>query len=146
MDTFSIGFTQKNAEQFFTLLRKHQVRRVLDVRLHNASQLAGFAKMPDLKFFLRELCQADYLALPELMPTAPLLKSYRQKLMSWDDYALRFLDLMDQRCIERNLDKQLFEGGCLLCSEHQPHYCHRRLVLDYLNDRWQTHLNIVHLV
>jgi uncharacterized protein (DUF488 family) len=146
MDTFSIGFTQKNAEQFFGLLRKHEVRRVLDVRLHNTSQLAGFAKMPDLKFFLRELCQADYLALPELMPTAPLLKSYRQKLMSWDDYALRFLDLLDHRRVERDLDKQLFEGGCLLCSDHQPHYCHRCLALEYLNDRWQTNLNIVHLV
>ncbi len=145
MQTFTLGFTQKSAEQFFGLLRQHQVRRLLDVRLNNVSQLAGFAKKNDLIFFLKELCQIDYIHLPELTPTASLLKAYQNKELPWPDYAARFVDLLGQRQIERVLDADLFDQGCLLCSEHQPHFCHRRLVLEYLNQNGQATIDAVHL-
>jgi len=146
MQTSTIGFTQKSAEQFFGLLRSQGVQRLIDVRIHNVSQLAGFAKKNDLNFFLRELCQADYLHLPELAPTASLLKIYKNREMPWDEYASRFIDLMEERKIDQTLNQELFEDSCLLCSEHQPHFCHRRLILEYLKNRWQTDMTIVHLV
>lgn len=145
MKTLTIGFTQKSAEHFFGLLQKHEVRRLLDVRLNNTSQLSGFAKKNDLIFFLRELCQVEYIHMPELAPAASLLKAYQNKDMAWPEYGARFMDLLGQRQAERMVDLDLFDVGCLLCSEHQPHYCHRRLVLEYLNQHWQSPLDIVHL-
>lgn len=145
MQTFSIGFTQKSAERFFGLLHEQAITRLLDVRLNNVSQLAGFAKKDDLRFFLRELCQAEYLPVPELVPTASLLKAYQNKAMPWDDYALRFTDLLVQRQVDKVLDPKMFDRACLLCSEHEPHFCHRRIALDYLNTEWQSALTIRHL-
>ena len=72
----TIGFTQKSAENLFTLLRNSKTKLLIDVRINNVSQLAGFAKKNDLKFFLKELCNADYQHIPELAPTDNLLKSY----------------------------------------------------------------------
>jgi uncharacterized protein (DUF488 family) len=145
MNVYTIGFTQKKAERFFTLLRAANINTLIDVRLNNVSQLAGFAKRDDLRFFLKELCQAEYVHIPELAPTQDILKAYKQGDMTWDEYEKRFLDLMTLRQVERVLDQKLFDGGCLLCSEHKPHQCHRRLVVEYLNDRWETSLKVEHL-
>jgi len=146
MQTFTIGFTKKTAEQFFNLLRAHDVKQILDVRLNNTSQLSGFAKKNDLRFFLEQLCGIDYVSIPEWVPTKDMLSAYQKKQISWDEYALRFMDLMAMRQIERLLDPDILQGGCLLCSEHQPHFCHRKLVLDYLQSSWQQTIDVVHLV
>lgn len=145
MKVYSIGFTQKKAERFFDLLREAKINTLIDVRLNNVSQLAGFAKRDDLRFFLKELCQAEYVHLPELAPTQSMLKAYKQNGMTWDEYEKQFLDLMAQRQVERIVDHNLFDDGCLLCSEHKPHQCHRRLVIQYLNEQWQTKLEVEHL-
>lgn len=146
MKTFTIGFTQKKADRFFTLLRDSGVKRLLDVRLNNVSQLAGFAKSDDLRFFVKELCNAEYYHLEDLAPTKNILNAYKKKEISWQAYEDKYLDLMAQRNIERTVSMDLIDHGCLLCSEHEPHFCHRRLVVDYLNDHWDVNLEVKHLV
>ncbi len=144
MKLFTIGFTKKSAEKFFGLLADAGVRRILDVRLNNTSQLAGFAKSRDLEFLTKRVCDADYIHLPELAPTQDILDEYKKQKGSWEDYERRFLALMREREIEKTIDKEAVDGGCLLCSEHQPHHCHRRLVAEYLAEEWGD-LDIVHL-
>lgn len=141
---FTIGFTQKTAREFFERLRGAGVKRVLDVRLNNVSQLAGFTKRDDLEYFLKEIGGIDYLHLPLLAPTQEMLDEYKKEKRGWDNYAKRFLDLMEERKIENQLSPEQVGGGCLLCSEHQPHHCHRRLVAEYLRERWGA-LEIKHL-
>jgi uncharacterized protein (DUF488 family) len=145
MEIYSIGFTQKTAEQFFTRLKSAGIRLLLDVRLNNVSQLAGLAKRGDLAFFLREICGAEYLHEPLLAPTQEMLAAYRSKAASWEEYDARFLALMADRRIERELDRALFEGPTvLLCSEPTAERCHRRLVLEYLREKWGD-ITITHL-
>jgi uncharacterized protein (DUF488 family) len=144
MEVYSIGFTQKTAEQFFSLLKSAGIRRLLDVRLNNVSQLAGFAKRQDLPFFLQEICQAEYRHEPLLVPTQDILDSYKKK-GSWPEYESKFLALLAERRIEEALDRSLFSiPTVLLCSEPTPERCHRRLVLDYLKEKWQD-LRATHL-
>jgi len=145
-ELFTIGFTAKSAETFFNLLRGSRVRRLIDLRLNNVSQLAGFSKRDDLRFFLREICGADYLHLPALAPTKPLLRAYRAGEMGWEEYAARFIELLARRGVESEFDTGVLESGCLLCSEHQPHFCHRRLVAEYLGSRLSRGFQVVHLV
>lgn len=144
MRVFTIGFTRKNAAEFFGLLRESGTRRIVDVRLNNASQLAGFSKRQDLPFFLKEICGIDYVHLPELAPTADLLDAYRKAGGDWGEYERRFLGLMEQRRIECHVPKEVVADGCLLCSEDKPHRCHRRLVADYLARHWGG-LKVTHL-
>ena len=144
-DIFTIGFTKKNAETFFGFLRESNVKTLIDVRLNNISQLAGFAKRDDLRFFLRELCSADYLHVPELAPTKTMLNSYKKGEMDWLKYEDQFLNLMAQRNIEKQVTNSLLADGCLLCSEHEPHFCHRRLVVEYLNENTDLELKVKHL-
>jgi len=145
MKISTIGFTKKNADQFFGLLREENVKTLIDVRLNNVSQLAGFAKRDDLKFFLKELCQAEYVHEPELAPTKELLNAYKKGEIVWEKYEEDFLNLMSQRNIERTVNQSLLSQGCLLCSEHKPHFCHRRLVIDYLNNYSDLNLEVKHL-
>ena len=132
---FTIGFTQKNAENFFTTLRKARIRRILDIRLNNVSQLAGFAKRDDLRFFLKEICIADYYHLPECAPTVEILDEFKKNKGSWETYVQRFCPLIRSRRIETVLTPELLDYGCLLCSEPTPQKCHRRLVAEYLQER-----------
>jgi len=132
----TIGFTKKSAEEFFTTLQKARVKRLLDVRLNNQSQLAGFSKRDDLAYFLKAILNVEYLHLSTLAPTQDMLDAYKKAKGSWPEYEKRFLDLMAQREIERNLDQAVLDDGCLLCSEDKPHQCHRRLVAEYLNSKW----------
>jgi len=118
---------------------------VIDVRLTNKSQLAGFAKKDDLAFFLKELCGAEYVHEPALSPPKDLRDAYRNKEIAWDEYEERFLAVLKQRKVEEVLDKQLFDmPAALLCSEPEPDCCHRRLVAEYLHKRWGN-MKIVHL-
>ncbi|MBC3936744.1 DUF488 domain-containing protein [Undibacterium sp. CY7W] len=142
----TIGFTEKSAEKFFSLLKTSNVKRVLDVRLNNTSQLSGFAKRDDLKYFLKTIANIDYVEIPDLMPDGGLLKDYRNKVIDWNYYESKYIELLDRRSAEKKLDKSIFEGGCLLCSEHKPHQCHRRIAIEYLNAKWDTPLPIKHLL
>lgn len=119
------------------------VRTLIDVRLNNVSQLAGFAKKDDLRYFTEKLCGIAYQHLPQLAPTQDILDKYRKSKGAWSLYAEQFLDLIAKRKIE-NLDRSQFEGGCLLCSEDKPHHCHRRLVAEYLREKWGN-IEIKHL-
>lgn len=144
MKLFTIGFTKKSANRFFDLLRDSGVKRVLDVRINNGSQLAGFAKKDDLAFFLKEICGMGYVHLPDLAPTKELLKEYRAGTVDWETYEKRFTELMRERRIEETTPKEVLSEGCLLCSEDQPHHCHRRLVAEYLKRHWGD-IDIDHL-
>src|SRR6266516_2902783 len=142
---FTIGFTKKGAAQFFEKLRANDVRRVVDVRLNNVSQLAGFSKRDDLKYFLKQVLDVEYVEAPLLAPTQQLLDAYKKNKGRWEDYERDFLRLMEERKIEEKIEASLLVGGCLLCSEDKPHHCHRRLVVDYLQRRWGN-LAIQHIV
>ena len=145
MNVYTIGFTQKKAERFFTLVQNSNISTLIDVRLNNVSQLAGFAKKDDLRFFLRELCDASYIHMPDWAPTKEILNAYKKNTITWDSYEDKFLNLMARRSIEKDVDQRILEQGCLLCSEHEPHHCHRRLVVDYLNEHAGLELQVKHL-
>lgn len=145
MKLFTIGFTKKSAQDFFTRLKDSGSTRVVDVRLNNVSQLAGFAKRNDLEFFLREICRMDYVHAPELAPTQDMLDEYKKNKGDWKVYEGKFLELMRKREIEKRIDPALIADGCLLCSEDQPHHCHRRLVAEYLQSHWGD-MQITHIV
>ena len=133
---FTIGFTQTTARNFFTSLKDAGVKRVVDVRLNNNSQLAGFSKKEDLAYFLKEIAGIEYIHLPELAPTQDILDAYKKNKGDWGIYEREFLNLMSRREIEKTVQPELLQRGCLLCSEHLPHHCHRRLVAEYLNSKW----------
>ena len=133
---FTIGFAKTTAECFFTSLRSAGVKRIVDVRLNNTSQLAGFSKKEDLRFFLREMGGIDYIHLPELAPTHDILDAFKKHKGSWDVYEQEFNALMAKREIEKVISPEIVNGGCLLCSEKKPHHCHRRLVAEYLQKHW----------
>ena len=146
MKLYTIGFTQKTAEEFFELLRRNGVRRLVDIRINPGGQLSGFAKQDDLPYFLRELADGcEYVHVPLLAPTKEILKDYRND-DNWPRYVTRFEQLMDERDIPAVLDRFEFEGtsSCLLCSEATPEQCHRRLVAERIAAHWPD-VEIIHL-
>ena len=143
MKIFTIGFTKKNAEQFFTKLKSSGATKLIDVRLNNVSQLAGFAKKNDLKYFCQVICQIDYIHMPELAPTQDILTNFKKEKGDWGIYEKKFISLMQDRKIEQ-IKPDVLDGGCLLCSEDKPHQCHRNLVAQYLKNKWGK-LDIIHL-
>lgn len=146
IEIFTIGFTKKKAEYYFEKLKKVGVKRVVDVRLNNVSQLAGFAKKDDLIYFLKEIGGMDYVHLPELAPTKDILDEYKKHKGDWETYERKFIELMEKRHIEDKIPKEILDEGCLLCSEDKPHHCHRRLVAEYLKNKWDEEVEIKHLV
>ncbi len=145
MKIFTIGFTRKSAETFFESLSNAGVKRLIDVRLNNVSQLAGFTKRDDLKYFTRAICGIEYVHLPVLAPTAEILDPYKkQKTADWALYERQFVDLMRTRRIEETVPRKSLDDGCLLCSEETSDHCHRRLVAEYLKEKWGS-LEIEHL-
>lgn len=146
MNLATIGFTKTTAESFFGRLTRAQVRRVIDVRLNNTSQLAGFAKADDLRFFLKSIGNIDYVHQPLLAPTQDILDAFKkQKAVDWRVYEDQFLSLMSSRRIEDKLKPEELDRGCLLCSEDKPHHCHRRLVAEYLQGKWSVPISVKHL-
>jgi uncharacterized protein (DUF488 family) len=141
MRLFTIGFTKKSAEKFFESLKMNGVKRLIDIRLNNKSQLAGFAKADDLKYFLK-ISGIDYIYMPELAPTKELLDGYKDKKVDWEEYEKQYLQIINARDIK--FDVSLFDGGCLLCSEDKPDKCHRRLAAEYLEKKIKG-VNIVHI-
>jgi len=137
MEIYSIGFTQKSAGEFFGALKTHGIERLLDVRLNNTSQLAGFAKQADLAYFLREICNCAYEHEPLLAPEQEMLDAYKKRKGDWDKYAEEFIALMRSRSIETAISQDSFaQRTVMLCSEPTAEHCHRRLVLEYLQQAW----------
>lgn len=141
---FTIGFAGKSAEQFFTILAEAGVKRVLDVRLHNSSQLAGYTKCGDLPFFLRSIVGAGYAHLPAFAPTKQLLNGYKKGEFSWAEYERGYQAILERRRPHLGLNPSDFEGGCLLCAEPTADQCHRRLAAEYLQQVWRG-LTVTHL-
>jgi uncharacterized protein (DUF488 family) len=145
MRLFTIGFTQKNAERFFGLLVEGGVRKVLDTRLNNRSQLAGFSKAEDLPYFLSKIGGMGYRHATEMAPTQDMLDRYKKLKGSWSNYELAFRDLLTARDLAAVVSREELKDACLLCSEHEPNYCHRRLVAEYLKQYFDD-IEIVHLI
>lgn len=143
---YTIGFTQKSAESFFGLLRDNSVKVLVDIRLKPDSQLSGFAKARDLPYFLQHLANCDYRHMLEMAPTDELLSQYRDD-KSWSQYEIAFNKLLDQRNLVTTLDRNWWAShpACLLCSEHEPDHCHRRLVAEYMAIHWPE-VQIIHLM
>ncbi|WP_211565953.1 DUF488 family protein [Micromonospora halophytica] len=131
MKIYTIGFTRKSASQFFDTLCGAQVNRVVDVRLNNVSQLAGFAKKNDLEYFLRKIGSIRYTHALDLAPTQEMLDAYKKGAGTWSEYEARFGELIQGRRVEASWADELRDGDCFLCSEEKPHNCHRRLVAEY---------------
>ena len=145
MEIYTIGFTQTSAAEFFGKLKQAGTRRLVDVRLNNVSQLAGFAKRDDLRYFLAEICGAEYVHEPLLAPSQEILDAYKKEKGSWDEYERRFFQLLADRHVETAIRPGLFDvPTVLLCSEPTAERCHRRLVLEYLNSRWGN-VQAIHL-
>lgn len=145
MTIYTIGFTKKSAEEFFEALRRSGARYLLDIRLHNTSQLAGFTKRDDLRYFLREIVNMEYHEVPILAPEDSFLSEYR-KTGDWAEFEQSYLELIRQRQVEHYIDPVLFKDGIvLLCSEPEAEYCHRRLAAEYLVRSMLAGANIEHL-
>lgn len=150
MKIFTIGFTKKTAEEFFALLEKNNVRLIIDTRLNNVSQLSGYAKGIDLKFFLKSISNIDYTHEILMAPSEELLKAYRTKNISWDEYEVRYIELLNERILHSLIKEKYIntlDQACILCSEETPDKCHRRLLVNYLVDEFpELEINIIHLV
>ncbi|HHT9132291.1 MAG TPA: DUF488 domain-containing protein [Candidatus Tripitaka californicus] len=133
---FTIGFSKKNARQFFKVLQNAGVKKVVDIRLNNVSQLAGFTKKDDLEFFLHAIAGIEYEHRPEMAPTKEILDGYKKKKLSWSEYEEWFSRVMIDRRIENIVKPAELNHACLLCSEPKADKCHRRLVAEYLRDKW----------
>ena len=142
---FTIGFAETSADAFFNLLKRSGAKRIIDVRLNNTSQLAAFTKKNDLRFFLREICDMDYVHCPDLAPTQQILDAFKKHKGSWSVYEQAFNELMAQRAIQISVSRNLLHLACLLCSEKRPDQCHRRLVAEYLQTHWSD-VAITHLI
>ncbi len=138
VNIFTIGFAKKSASEFFTKLKEAGVETVIDVRLNNVSQLAGFTKEQDLPYFLQEIANIRYIHKPELAPTKDILDAYKKKNIDWTEYERRFRELITKRHIEDSMMPEQIDGACFLCSEAKPENCHRRLVAEYLREHWEN--------
>lgn len=142
---FTIGFTGKSAEKFFELLVDNNVEKIVDTRINNVSQLSGFAKGSDLKFFSKKIGNMQYEHKLDLAPTKELLSKYREKKLSWQSYEIEYLNLLDTRKIAQKVNIDDLHQNCLLCSEHTPEKCHRRLLAEYLK-HVRNDIEIIHLI
>ena len=143
---YTIGFTKKNAQKFFELLKNAGVRKLVDIRINNASQLAGCAKGTDLKFFMKAICNAEYEHITELAPTKELLKNYQDKVIDWNGYTVVFKKILQDRHIAERFNVENFDNCCFLCTEDTPEQCHRRLVAEFFKAKNpDKDIRIVHL-
>lgn len=142
---YTIGFTKRSAEQFFEAIKKAGIRQLIDIRLNNSSQLAGFTKRDDLRYFLMAICGVNYKHELLLAPTQEILNAYKKGRGSWSNYEKSFLSLMSARQVEVKLPRTIFDSPTvLLCSEYSAEHCHRRLILEYLQSKWGN-IEIIHI-
>lgn len=143
MKIFTIGYTKKSAQTFFELVNENQINLLIDIRLYNSTQLAGFSKSRDLKYFLKTICSCDYIAMPEFAPSTALFNNYKKGYINWIEYEKWYNELL----LTRNLD--IFNAFrnkriCLLCAEDTPEHCHRRLLAEKLADTFEN-VEVKHL-
>lgn len=143
---FTIGFTKKSAEHFFTLIRDNQVKQLIDVRISNSSQLAGFAKGKDLEFFTKEICHISYKHMTDFAPTKDLLDKWHKHEVSWEEYETIYTGILKERGIMRHYGVSQFDNACFLCSEETPEQCHRRLLTEYFKQHSTEEVKIIHLL
>jgi uncharacterized protein (DUF488 family) len=143
MKLYTIGFSGKSAEEFFSLLTKNGVKKVIDVRLNNRSQLAGFTNIKHFPYFLK-LHGIEYEHNELFFPTEQLLKDYKNKKITWEEYEEIFNKLLKERKVEEKVDINSFNDAVLLCSEKEPDMCHRRLSAEYLKKFFPS-IEIIHL-
>jgi len=143
---YTIGFTKKNAKQFFSALNENKINLVVDVRLNNTSQLAGFSKYPDIEFFLDKICNIKYKHDLHFAPNESTLSRFKKKQINWETYEIEFAETMQNRRITEYIKKNYSTdiSICLLCSEPTPENCHRRLVADYFKMVFDE-IQIIHL-
>lgn len=141
---FTIGFTKKSAKQFFELLKKNGVKKLVDIRINNTSQLAGFAKGQDLEYFINQIIDIPYIHITDLAPTKELLSDYQNKKIDWIGYQKIFKQLLEKRNVATKFKASDFDNACFLCSEELPDECHRRLVVEFLKEK-NSDVQIVHL-
>lgn len=144
MKLYTIGFTKKSAEDFFSRLTNAGVKKVIDIRLNNASQLAGFAKNKDIAFFLKTICDINYEHRLDLAPSKEILDKYKKSGNNWAVYEKEYTQLLESRTIDANTSPELFIDSCLLCSEDKPNQCHRRILAEYLKNLWDD-VEVIHL-
>lgn len=144
MRLFTIGFSKKNAETFFEILLQNNVRRLIDIRLNNKSQLAGFTKSGDLQYFLKKIANIEYVHMQQFSPTKDLLKKYQEKQVGWEEYEEQYKSILKERNVLENLDYSIFDNAVLLCSESTAECCHRRLLAEYLANN-NSSIEIQHL-
>lgn len=143
---YTIGFTRKSAEYFFNLLRNNGVKRLVDVRISNSSQLAGFAKGKDLVFFVNEICHIPYQHIVDFAPSKDLLDRWHKEEVTWDEYEKIYIKMLQDREIIRKFGVKTFDGACFLCSEDTPEQCHRRLLVEFMKKNCTEKVEIVHLI
>lgn len=141
----TIGFTNKSAQKFFELLKKNEVKKIIDTRINNTSQLSGFAKGSDLAYFAKAIGNMDYLHKIDFAPTKELLEKYRKGIITWEEYETEYLNLLDTRKVGNKINVEELHQNCLLCSEHTPEKCHRRLLAEYIKAHFNN-VEIIHLV
>lgn len=144
---YTIGFTKKNAETFFEILRDHSIDVLIDTRINNTSQLAGFTKEEDLKYFLKKICGIDYIYRPDFAPTKELLKEWRDKRIKWEQYERQYLFMLENRGTYKKFleDFANYDNVCLLCSESTPEHCHRRLLAEKLKIEFPNEVKVIHI-
>ena len=144
---YTIGFTKKNAEEFFETLKSHSVELLIDTRINNTSQLAGFTKADDLRYFLKTIANIKYDYRPDFAPTQELLKDWRSKKIDWHQYETRYMCLQEERGTYKRFleDYEAYTNICILCSEATPEYCHRRLLAEKIKQFFQNEIEVIHL-
>lgn len=147
MIVYTIGFGRKNAEQFFSLLKRNQISLLVDIRLNNRSQLAGYTKDGDIQYFLKEICGIEYTHDLDFAPTKELLSGYQAKEIPWSEYVETYTKIIRERgTYKQFVDKYSeHERVCLLCSEPKPDMCHRRILAEMIAEEAGDAVQIVHL-
>lgn len=146
MKIYSIGFTKKSAEVFFSIIEDNKIKKVIDIRLNNSSQLTGFSKGVDLKYFLKKILNVDYEHIPLLAPSKEILNKYKKEMIDWNSYEKLYFELIKSRNLSVLSEPELFDHTCFLCSEELPNKCHRRLIAEYIRDENpEKKVEIIHL-
>lgn len=143
MNLYTIGFSQKSAEEFFKILKSNSTIQLIDIRLNNKSQLAGFTNVKHLPYFLK-IHGIEYLYRPDFAPSKKLLDGYKKKAISWDEYEVEYNKILTERNVIEKIDWNIFYDAVLLCSEPTAEKCHRKLLAEYLA-RNNSEIKIKHL-
>lgn len=147
MNIYTIGFTKKSAEQFFEALKDNNIELLVDVRLNNKSQLAGFTKGSDLVYFVKQIVGADYVHGDEYAPSKDLLDRYHKGTTSWEEYVTEYREIISRRGCHLKFPERFrkYNNICLLCSEATPEMCHRRLLAEMIAENAKEEIAIIHI-